>query len=260
MNSPLARDVTEVEALRFALRQARADIAARDQFLALLSHELRSPMSGIQSWAYVLENTIDRGAAAPVLQALAGIKTGVQQQVRLIDELLDATQVMSGQIALDLQPLQPQVEFDAVIDALAEQLKAKNISIERAYVASDYLMLGDSKRVFQVLCNLLRNAIRFSKPSTTIRLAVVPVADEVSLQVIDYGRGIDAQRLAVLRGPCATDDRIDADAAPRSGGLKLSLSQRLLELQHGRLAISSAGRDQGAQFTVYLPVALVAVA
>jgi len=256
MNSPLARDVTEVEALRFALRQARADIAARDQFLALLSHELRSPMSGIQSWAYVLENTIDRGAAAPVLQALAGIKTGVQQQVRL----LDATQVMSGQIALDLQPLQPQVEFDAVIDALAEQLKAKNISIERAYVASDYLMLGDSKRVFQVLCNLLRNAIRFSKPSTTIRLAVVPVADEVSLQVIDYGRGIDAQRLAVLRGPCATDDRIDADAAPRSGGLKLSLSQRLLELQHGRLAISSAGRDQGAQFTVYLPVALVAVA
>ena len=260
MNSPLASDITEVEALRLALRQARADIAARDQFLALLSHELRSPMSGIQSWAYVLENTIEGGAAAPVLQALAGIKTGVQQQVRLIDELLDATQVMSCLIALDLQPLQPQIELDGVVDSLADALKAKNITIERAYTGSNRLMLGDGKRVFQVLRNLLRNAIRFSKPGSSVRLGVVQLADEVSLQVIDYGRGIDAYRLAGLRGPCATDDMFETNAAPRYNGLKLSLNKRLLELQHGRLEINSAGHDQGAQFTVYLPVAAVAIA
>ena len=258
MNSPLASETTEIDALRQALRQARDDIAARDQFLALLSHELRSPMSGIQSWAYVLENTIDRGSAAPVLQALAGIKTGVQQQVKLIDDLLDATQVMSGQIALDLQPLHACGEFDLVIEAMREALQAKQIVVEREYDAPDVLVTGDAKRLTQVLCHLLTNSVRFSAAGATVCLGVTQTADTVQLRVVDHGRGIGPERLAALRGPLASETGADQDAAPRSSGFRLTLSQRLIGLQHGRLEISSAGIDQGSQFAVYLPVAAAA--
>jgi len=169
--------------------------------------------------------------------------------------LLDATQIMSGRIALDVQSLLPQVEFDAVIDELAEQWAAKNISIEREYASADLLMLGDAKRVAQVLRNLCKNAIRFSQANAVIRLGIARVGDEVRLQVIDSGRGIDTQRLAALRGPSATDQNGGLDSAPHGNGMKLTLSQRLLKMQHGRLEIRSAGPDQGAEFTVYLPLA-----
>jgi signal transduction histidine kinase len=255
MHAPSASQITEVDALRLALRQARDDIATRDQFLALLSHELRSPMSGIQSWAYVLENTIGRDSAAPVLQALAGIKTGVQQQVKLIDDLLDATQVMAGRIELDLQPLHACSELDSAIEALREPLLAKQIVVEREYDELDVLATGDAKRLGQVMRHLLGNAIRFSAAGATVCLGVAQTADGVRLRVVDHGRGIGPERLAVLRGPAASETPLEGDAAPRSTGFKLTLSQRLISLQRGRLEISSAGIDRGAQFTVYLPPA-----
>src|SRR5690606_32818708 len=91
---------------RIARIQAETAARARDEFLAIVSHELRAPLNGIQSWAHVLENYVKDATAVPLAKrALQGIKTGVSQQVRLIEDLLDVTRMMSGKLRLVRQPL-----------------------------------------------------------------------------------------------------------------------------------------------------------
>jgi len=249
---------TDTLALQQALRQAYRDLAARDRFLAILSHELRSPMSGIQSWSYVLESTIDGDASKPVLQALAGIKTGIQQQVALIEGLLDATQVMAGQISLDLQPLDVAAVLDSARAAMLEVASAKHISIDVEVAPPAQQIIADEKRILQVLRNLLNNAIRFSGPNTVVRLHSVAIGSEIGLCVLDHGRGIAAERLARMQRDIAVAEgkfeiTSEQRVEPPSIGLKLTLSQRLIALQHGRFEVASDGVDQGVEATVFLP-------
>ena len=250
-----------------ACRRAEAALQVRDQFLAVISHELRSPLSGIQSWAYVLERTIDGNAVPTMQRALAGIKTGVQQQVKLIDNLMDAAQVMSGRVTLQSEPLEPQLLFDEVLARLQPQLDEKRIEMRREIDPAGGKIAGDRVRILQVIENLLANAIRFSEPGGAIIATVQRAGEEIRIGVMDFGKGIAPHRLPLLQDPvpqAGPPTSADAGAAglssasrpwqPAGIGLKLALTRRLLELLGGRMTLTSEGEGKGAEFALYFPL------
>jgi PAS domain S-box-containing protein len=254
------------------LERLRAGVQVRDQFLAVLSHELRTPLSGIQSWAYVLERTLD--ANAPTLQrALSGIKTGVQQQVKLIDDLMDAAQVISGRVSLQHELLPPHWLFEQAVARLRERLDEKGLSVRQPAAAdaagaahpagTAALIDGDRARTVQIVENILANAIRFSTQGGAIELTIERDAREVRLGVTDFGRGIAAQRLLLLQEPAAqaaATEGTDAAWQPAGVGLKLALTRRLLELHGAHLSVYSEGEGKGARFVMHFPLAAPAAA
>jgi PAS domain S-box-containing protein len=252
---------------RAACRRIEAALQVRDQYLAVISHELRSPLSGIQSWAYVLERTLDGNATPTLRRALAGIKTGVQQQVKLIDELMDGAQVMSGRVALQCEPLAPQSLVDQALERLQGRLEEKGIQLAREIDTAMGKVNGDRVRMVQIIENILSNAIRFSAQGGAIVVAIHAHGDEVSIGVTDYGKGIAPHRLPLLQDPYAqqevsagagnTAETHSAVARPWQAagiGLKLALTRRLLELQGGRMTLASEGEGKGAEFVVHFPL------
>ena len=256
-----ARSDTEAK-LRVALHKAQTALAVHDHFLATISHELRAPLSGIQSWAYVLEQSLGQAAVAPVPRALTGIKTGVDQQVKLLDDLLDAAYVMSPRIALQYESLKPQDLLEEVLLRQQARFEEKQLQL-RCEIEADVGLTrvqGDGNRMMQALENIVSNAIRFSEPGGTVVAAIQLLGDEVRIAVTDFGRGIAAHRLASLRNPYPqwkdpdTGESTEARLQPFvSIGLKLTLTRRLLELHDGRLTLDSEGQGKGSEFAIFFP-------
>ncbi|WP_338616038.1 ATP-binding protein [Pigmentiphaga sp. CHJ604] len=236
-----------------ARTQAETAIGVRDQFLSMVSHELRSPLNGIQSWAHVLESRVDAGVPT-VARALAGIRTGVQQQVRLIDELLDATHAMTGrlQLSMRLEALAPIVER-AVAQA-APKAAERNVSLRAELPPGEVRVWGSAERIEQMVGHLLDNAIKFSLPDGQVSVRVEATQTEARIAVGDTGKGIAADVMPYLFDPFR---QLDAFRARRPDGLGLGLTlvRHLAELQGGRVAAQSGGEGQGALFSIYLPLA-----
>lgn len=236
-----------------ARTQAETAIGIRDQFLSMVSHELRSPLNGIQSWAHVLESRVDAGVPT-VARALAGIRTGVQQQVRLIDELLDATHAMTGrlQLSMAMEALAPIVE--RAIARAAPKAAERKVSLRAELPPGDVRVWGSAERIEQMVGHLLGNAIKFSQPDSQVSVRIEAAQDEARIAVGDTGKGIAADVMPYLFDPFR---QLDAFRARRPDGLGLGLTlvRHLAELQGGRVAAQSAGDGQGAVFSIYLPLA-----
>lgn len=235
-----------------ARAQAEAAAAARDEFLAVVSHELRSPLNGIQNWAYVLESQVAGGA--PLMQrALAGIKTGVEQQVRLIEDLLDATRVMSGKLRLTREPFVLRSALDRALNSVRTLAAERRITLHVESALGEHEIDGDADRVEQIIWNLLTNAIKFTQEDGAVWLSAELVGEVARIAVRDNGRGIAAAFLPYLFDPFR---QADGAHTRRTGGLGLGLAlvKRLAELHGGRVYAHSDGEQQGATFTVYLPL------
>jgi len=235
-----------------ARAQAEAATLARDEFLAVVSHELRSPLNGIQNWTYVLENQM-AGGAPLVQRALAGIKTGVEQQVRLIEDLLDATRVMSGKLRLTREPFVLRMALERAINSVRALADEHNITLHVANQLDVHEIDGDADRIQQMVWNLLTNAIKFTQPGGDVWLSADLVGDVVRIAVRDNGRGI-----APAFVPYLFDAFRQAEGAHtrHTGGLGLGLAlvKRLAELHGGRVHAYSDGEHRGATFTIYLPL------
>lgn len=235
-----------------ARMQGEAAARARDEFLAIVSHELRSPLNGIQSWTHVLENYVGADSP-PVARALAGIKLGVQHQVRLIEDLVDSTLIMTGKLKLAREA----VRLNAVVNAAVESVQAladeKKITLETVLDANPPRLVGDARRIQQIIWNLLTNAIKFTQEGGRVRVEVVQEAGEVSIVVRDSGRGIAAEFLPFLFDPFR---QADGSTTRRTGGIGLGLTlvRRLTELHGGRVMAESDGENQGAKFSISLPL------
>ncbi|CAJ0704549.1 hybrid sensor histidine kinase/response regulator [Ralstonia holmesii] len=235
-----------------ARAQAEAAALARDQFLAVVSHELRSPLNGIQNWAYVLESQIAGGA--PLMQrALAGIKTGVEQQVRLIEDLLDATRVMSGKLRLTREPFVLRAALESALNSVHALAAERHITLHAAIELDDHEIDGDADRVEQIVWNLLTNAIKFTQEGGEVWLSADLLGEVARIVVRDNGRGIAPAFLPYLFDPFR---QADGAHTRRTGGLGLGLAlvKRLTELHGGRVYARSEGDQQGTTFTVYLPL------
>ncbi|WP_198358777.1 PAS domain-containing hybrid sensor histidine kinase/response regulator [Noviherbaspirillum autotrophicum] len=239
---------------RAARIQAETAARARDEFLAIVSHELRAPLNGIQSWAHVLENYLKDVTSAPLAQrALQGIKTGVGQQVRLIEDLLDVTRMMSGKLRLVKQPLALVPLLEAAVESVRPTAAAKNIAITCTYRIADEQIEGDSDRVQQIFWNLLSNAVKFTPQNGSVWLAADKIGAEIRVTVRDNGMGISSEFLPHLFDRFSQEDT--SSTRDHSGlGLGLFLVRHLVELHGGQVRAESAGEGQGTMFSVSLPL------
>lgn len=251
VEAELERDALLVRE-KVARMQAEAAARARDQFLAVVSHELRSPLNGIQSWAHVLESYLDT-ESPPVRRALAGIKTGVQQQVRLIEDLLDATQLTAGKMQLVKQPIRLQPVLQSAISRVSSAADARHVTIQADFGDADGHVIGDAERLEQVIWNLLSNAVKFSAEHTTVHMTLSNEGGDAIITVRDTGRGIAPEFLPYLFVPFR---QADGSRTRRAGGIGLGLMlvRRLTEMHGGRVVAFSAGEDKGATFSIYLPL------
>jgi len=238
---------------RFARASAENATLARDQFLAIVSHELRSPLNGIKSWTHVLENQL-RDADPAVQRALAGIMIGVEHQVRLIDDLLDVTRAMSGNLGLARQPMQLLPVLADAVESLRAMALEKGLRIVTDYGLGDREIHGDPDRVRQIFVNLITNAVKFTPPGGCIWVLARVEEAMARIDVRDNGAGIAPEFLPFLFDPFRQADQGSNRRGQQGLGLGLALVQRLAELHGGHVACESEGVDRGATFRVFLPL------
>jgi len=243
----------ELKRERTARASAESATQARDQFLAIVSHELRSPLNGIKSWTHVLANQL-ADADPTVRRAIAGILIGVEHQVRLIDDLLDVTRALSGNLGLAKQriPLVP-VLADAV-ESLRAMALEKNLRIMTEYSIGDREIHGDPDRVRQIFVNLVSNAIKFTPAGGRIWVEATAEGSMARVEVRDDGNGIDPEFLPYVFDPFRQADQGSSRRSQEGLGLGLALVQRLAQLHGGHVTCESEGPQRGSTFRVHLPL------
>ena len=249
------------EAMRAALQseqsaRASAEEANRlkDEFLAVLSHELRSPLGAILSWANVL-----RGGsitAGQVEQGLEAIERNARMQSKLIDELLDVSRIISGTTVLDTSVIELKPILDHVLESVRVAAEAKSIRIEATVHESVGPMIADPLRIQQVIWNLLSNAIKFTPRYGSVRVEIGQRGSEVMIRVSDTGRGIAAEFLPHV---FERFRQADSSTTRSEGGLGLGLAivRHIVELHGGTVQAQSDGPGTGATFTVLIPTPAV---
>lgn len=250
----------QLAAAREALRKceaARANAerinALKDEFLAIVSHELRSPLGAILGWAHMLRR---RTSEEEFGRGLDVIEQSVQLQAKLIEDLLDMSRMTSGQIRLDLQALEPRGFIDAAVESVRPSVEQKQIRIDKVLDLSAGPLSGDIGRLQQVMVNLLANAVKFTPEGGHIRVALSRMDGWAEIRVTDTGIGIEPNFLPHV---FARFRQAETAATRRHGGLGLGLAiaRHLVELHGGEIRAQSAGEGQGATFVVRLPLALL---
>jgi PAS domain S-box-containing protein len=257
----ISTDISErkrVEAEREMLlrreRAARAELERtgrlKDEFLAMLSHELRTPLTTILGWSQLL---LTRPPSAETLrQALEAIERNSRMQSKLIDDLLDMSRIITGRLHLDVEPVDLSEILELMVESAEPAAKAKGIHLELSAEATGERLMGDPSRLRQIMWNLLSNAIKFTPQGGRVKVSLRHEESWAQITVSDTGIGIEPEFL-----PHVFDRFRQADASTtrKHGGLGLGLSivRHLVELHGGTVAAASAGRNQGATFTVTLP-------
>lgn len=249
-----AREEHDGELARERSARANAESAtqARDQFLAIVSHELRSPLNGIKSWTHVLANQIT-DADPTVRRAIAGILIGVEHQVRLIDDLLDVTRALSGNLGLAKQRIALLPVLADAVESLRAVALEKGLRIMTEYAIGDREIHGDPDRVRQVFVNLVNNAIKFTPQGGRIWVSARPEGAMARVEVRDDGSGIAPDFLPYVFDPFRQADQGSSLRSQEGLGLGLALVQRLAQLHGGHATCESQGPQLGATFRVYLP-------
>lgn len=245
-------DVTERIAAERARANAESVVLARDQFLAIVSHELRSPLNGIKSWTHVLQNQL-RDADPGIRRALDGIMIGVEHQVRLIEDLLDVTRALSGNLGLAKESMALLPVLADAVESMRALAAENGITISTEYAIDDGEIHGDRDRIRQVFVNLIANAVKFTPQGGAIWLRAETAEGMARIEVRDNGAGIPAEFLPYVFDPFRQADQ-GASSKRKGLGLGLALVQRLTELHGGRVTCVSDGPARGASFTVYLPL------
>jgi PAS domain S-box-containing protein len=233
-----------------AREQAEAANRAKDEFLAAVSHELRTPLTPVLGWLRMLRG--EKLDAQQVSKAMEKIEQNVRAEIRLVEDLLDASRIITGKLQLDLRPLDLSSVVSASVESMRPAAEARNITLIQKFDPLVGLMSGDADRLRQVIWNLLSNAIKFTPPQGTVSLSVENVQSHIEITVSDTGQGIDPEFL-----PQVFDRFRQADGSPsrKFGGLGLGLAivRHLVELHGGTVQASSQGVGMGATFVVKLP-------
>ncbi len=237
---------------RDARRHAEEADRLKDEFLATLSHELRTPLTSILGWASMIRNGEVEGANAT--RAIETIERNARSQARLIDDLLDVSRIITGNLRLDLHPLNLAPIVEAALDALRPTADVKGIRLQTRFEPGSCLVKGDPNRLRQVIWNLLSNAIKFTQRGGSVSVDLLCVESTARLKVSDTGDGIAAEFL-----PYVFDRfrQAEGSISRKQGGLGLGLAvaRHLVELHGGTISAGSEGLGQGSVFSVDLPLA-----
>lgn len=224
----------------------------KDEFVATLSHELRTPLNAILGWAQLLKREL--GLKSHVAEGLEVIERNARAQAKIVEDLLDVSRIISGKVRLDLQETHLPSIVEAAISTIALAAESKGVRIEKIIDSLRSVeTTGDPQRLQQIVWNLLSNAVKFTPRGGKVQVILERVASHVELTISDSGQGISPEFL-----PYVFDRFRQADAAANRlhGGLGLGLSivRNLVELHGGTVRAFSRGVNQGAMFTVSLPV------
>lgn len=232
--------------------RAEAERANRikDEFLAILSHELRSPLNPILGWTKLLQsNHLDE---TKTRHALHTIERNAKLQTQLIDDLLDIAKILRGKLEIANTPVSLTAVINAAVDVVKTAAEAKSIAIE-VDLSNDYLVRGDDARMQQMIWNLLANAVKFTPAGGRIGVRLAAAGDQAQITVADTGKGISAAFLPRLFDAFRQED---TSITRRYGGLGLGLSivKYLAEAHGGTITAASPGEGQGATFILALPL------
>ncbi len=228
----------------------------KDEFLAVLSHELRSPLNPILGWTSLLRSRkLDQKATD---RALETIERNAKLQTQLIEDLLDVSRILRGKLVLNVAPVNLVTTIEAALETVHLAAQAKTIQIQTRLDANVGLVLGDSSRLQQVIWNLLSNAVKFTPPAGQVEVRLERVGAYAQIQVKDNGKGISPEFV-----PYVFDyfRQADSTTTRKFGGLGLGLAivRHLTELHGGSVFVDSPGEGLGATLGVRLPLMEAAV-
>lgn len=238
---------SELEARKLAETNSRV----KDEFLAAVSHEIRAPLNAITGWTQLLlSGDLDEEKSQ---HALDTIRRNVIAQAHIIEDLLDISRIVAGQMRLDMQALNLSETVETAVENVSPSAKAKNVQLIAPPPGQPVFIMGDSGRVQQVLWNLLSNSVKFTPPGGRVEVTLGEVDGFAELSVRDTGQGISPDFL-----PHVFDRFRQAEGGSRrrQGGLGLGLSivKNLVEMHGGVVTADSRGEGSGAAFTILLPL------
>lgn len=234
-----------------ARRAAEEANRTKDEFLATLSHELRSPLGAILTWATLLRNgQVD---AARTERAVAAIERNARAQAKLIEDLLDMSRIVSGGIRLEVAAVSLPALIEAAVEASRPAAETKRIRLELALERFDEPIAADAARLQQAVGNLVANAVKFTADGGRVDVRLRRDGDVARIAVIDTGRGIEPELLPIIFERFRQGD---SSSTRREGGLGLGLAivRHMIELHGGRVDATSPGAGRGATFELVLPL------
>ena len=255
----VVRDITERKRAEDALREANFQLAEADrrknEFLAVLSHELRNPLAPIRNSTYILERAAPGGEQAK--RALAVINRQAGQLTRLVDDLLDVTRITRNKIQLQCETVDLNQLVQHTIEDQGTLFDKSEVNLEFRPAPRPVLVNADRNRLAQVIGNLLQNAAKFTGRGgqTRITIRADATAKQAVVQVADTGVGMAPEMVSRLFQPFSQADST-LDRSKGGLGLGLALAKGLVELHGGIVTAGSAGLGQGAEFVVRLPLAM----
>jgi signal transduction histidine kinase/ActR/RegA family two-component response regulator len=237
------------------LAETRAALEAADQqkdeFLAMLAHELRNPLAPIGNASEILSRMVSEDVGARAATAM--IKRQTAQLSRLVDDLLDVSRITQGHIHLRRRPLELASVITQAVETVEPQLREKRHRISVATSGSLPLYVnGDSARLVQCVGNLLTNAIKYTEPDGDIRVSVRSEESSVVIEISDTGAGIAPGLLPRIFDLFVQSDRT-LDRAQGGLGIGLAVVKRLVEMHGGQVIARSAGEGTGSTFEIRLP-------
>lgn len=222
----------------------------KDEFLAILSHELRSPLNPILGWTKLLQSR--KFDSVRTAEALATIERNAKLQTQLIDDLLDVAKILRGKLNLNVTPVNLAIVIEQAIETVKTAAVAKSILITPR-LSPIGTVSGDAARFQQIIWNLLSNAIKFTPYGGTVDIQLQPVGNQAQITVTDTGKGINPDFLPYMFESFRQED---VSITRQHGGLGLGLAivRYLVEAHGGTVSAHSLGEGQGATFTVQLPL------
>jgi CheY-like chemotaxis protein/two-component sensor histidine kinase len=221
----------------------------KDEFVSIVSHDLRTPLNAMLGWTAMLQKgTLDPSITA---RALRSIHDNATRQAKLIDDLLDFSRIIAGRLALEREEVDLRQLLRNVIESMIPAAAAKRIDMQ-FQAADEAVVLGDVRRLEQVFFNLVGNAVKFTDDGGRVDVEIDALDDTVEVRVSDTGVGIDPSFLPHVfdrfRQADSTTNRVYGGV-----GLGLSIARQLVEAHQGNISVQSAGKNQGSTFIVRLP-------
>jgi signal transduction histidine kinase len=228
------------------LEASRAISRTRDQFIAQAAHELRSPLAAI---AMRVEYLLLDETREDIRAELRKITASVASESRLIEDLIEASQTLTGQLKVNLTATNVRDLVNECVESFVPEALKRSLSLTSSVLDRDVFVRGDSARLRQALSNLLGNALKFTDAGGRIRIQVNDGGTDVSIAVVDTGRGLTPEQLERV-----FEAFYKSDYQNETGlGLGLAITQQIVDLHGGTLAVTSDGPGKGATFTIQLP-------
>jgi signal transduction histidine kinase len=252
----LERRRLEDERLQFVREQQAREAAeaanrAKDDFLAMVSHELRSPLNAILGWTRILRSSVVDEET--VERALETIERSAKSQAQMIEDLLDVSRVINGNLRLNLIEVSLSNILKRVLEATHPAAEAKQIQIHTDYDETLGAVMGDPDRLQQIFANLLSNAVKFTPEAGSITIKVQAADSYAQVSIIDTGIGISADFLPQVFERYR-QGRNEHKRKHKGIGLGLAIARHLVEMHKGSIAVHSDGEGFGSTFTVSLPL------